>query len=271
MTLISGPNLWWVRPVFGLAGALIALMLLALPAKAASSYEVVTHRAQAFDQDTGALVYTQEHRYLERDGRPVSADVIYKDADGKLYARKTLDFTESVYAPYFETQDVKNGYREAFVPTGEKAQGLLVSGALDGEINCVETFTRDGSMVIDAGFNSFIADHLDAIAQGEKVKFDLYLAKACRGITFRAKLKDKADGKLSVAIAPSNFVFRMVVGETIGTYDAKTGQLISYVGLSDLNDSEGRNLNVKIVFDAPERRAVSQARAQELRVRLNAL
>ena len=263
---------WWLRPAFGIAGSVMALLLVALPVKAASpSFEVEIHRAQAFDPDSGALVYSQEHRYLARNGQPVSAEVVYHDADGKLYARKTLDFSKSTYAPFFETRDVKNQYREAFVPAANEGEGTLVSGPLDGEAECGKSFERDADMVIDAGFNSFLADNLETIASGDTVKFDLYLAKACRGITFRAKLEARQEGKLIVAIAPSNFMFRMVVGETVAEYDAKTGQLLSYVGLSDLNDADGRNLSVKIVFEPVERKAVSQAQAEELRVRVGAL
>lgn len=275
MGRVEQAPLWLMRPALGTFGAAVALGILVLSSAALadprSSYDLVTHKAKAYDQDSGALVYTQTHRYLERDGKPVSADVVYTDASGQLYAKKALDFSESVYAPFFETRDVKHDYREAFLPVADDGKGKLVSVAGDGQTKCDETFARDPKMVIDAGFNSFLADHLQVIATGDTVKFDLYLAKACRGITFRARRKSQTDGQLVVGIEPASFVFRMVVPETVATYDAKTGQLLDYVGLSDLNDRDGRNLAVRIVFEPPVRRPVTEARAQELQARAGAL
>lgn len=242
----------WERP-FGVA--LLCLSVLA-PAQALiktdeeglpSSREFIGY---AYDQKTGTLLYTERHRQEFTGTRLLRGSVVYTNPQGKLIARKTLDYSADPYAPKFRTEDLRTGGEEA----GEFLDQKYTVSFRTGKKESLRTRSLGEleKLVADAGFDSYVRARMHELLKGDDVHFNFVVPSRLDAINFRAAPMgvERKDGRelLRIRVETDNALLRLFVSPGFIVYDINTGELMEYVGLSNLDDSDTNKYRVRIVY-----------------------
>ena len=222
------------------------------PTPAPALAAVTTYAGRATDPATGALLYTEVY---QRSPDGLHETVRYTDADGAPLGEKTLDYTASPYAPLYH-QRLDIGYTEAVTPRTPDGRTLTVARAWEGDTENTATVTaRDADpLVVDAGLNRFIVDHLPALERGEAFTLRLIVVPLLEAYRLQvAKTADTAiDGHPAVTleVGASSFLLRLVAEPARLTYDLASHRLVRYEGLSTVrNPQTGRVYrNVRVVY-----------------------
>jgi hypothetical protein len=213
------------------------------------------------DAQTQAFLYSELHEQaLGPDGAVLSGVTTYHDAQGKAFARKTLDFRQHRSIPLYTLQIPAQGYSEGLRQVSPKL--ALFKRSSEGE-RTEQLSLKDGLVAADEGFNQLVQDQLNALSKGDTVGFTLVVAGYLDQFRFRAKavsgkLADPGgDGTARIAplvlrVEPDSLL-RMLVAPITLSYDARTRQLQRYEGVSNiLNPATGKVYErVRIDYGVP--------------------
>jgi hypothetical protein len=212
----------------------LALLLASLPAQAARVIGYVR------DASTQRYLYTEVHEQtLAGDGAVQSGVTTYFDAQGREFARKTLDFSAHRTVPIYRLEMPAQRYAEGISALNLKA---LQAQAFkrDGDKEEREALPmNEGPVAADEGFNQLLVDQLASIRQGNTLRFGLIAAGHTQRYKFRATKVDEqnADGQttLRMLVEPDSML-RMVVPAIALSYELPSKRLLSYVGMSNIID-----------------------------------
>ena len=130
------------------------LLLFALSAPLAAADTIGQTVGSAYDLESDELLYRETHCVSEDN---LAREVIYQDAEGKLIARKELDYSSGATTPSFVQQ---NFYSGEFIEVafGQGVVSMAVVDADSGEAlkSAEEKPSQDLPVVIDAGFDAFV-------------------------------------------------------------------------------------------------------------------
>jgi hypothetical protein len=239
------PRMHRMRPSLALA---VTLTLSTLVGQAMAARVVGYVR----DAQTQAFLYSELHEQnLGPDGAVLNGVTTYHDAQGKVFARKTLDFRQHRSIPLYTLQIPAQGYSEGLRQVAPKLE-MFKRSSTDGE-RSDKLSLREGLVAADEGFNQLVQDQLGALSKGDTVGFTLVVAGYLDQFRFRARA---ASGKLveagaaaegSTRAAPlvlrvePDSLLRMLVAPITLSYDARTRQLQRYEGVSNiLNPATGK-------------------------------
>ncbi|MDE2083913.1 MAG: hypothetical protein KGI64_03530 [Xanthomonadaceae bacterium] len=221
-------------------GKSIAAVLLAFGVFPALAAAVWT--GSAYLADGGALAYRETHYLLDGD-----RFVVYTCPDGKPFARKTIHDAGDAQAPDFDMQDARWGYREG-VRGRDGARTIYVQRAPDhAEKSTPLILPVDG--VIDAGFDTYVHRHWDALARGNTLRFDFLVPSKRAFYAFDLR-------RIDAASDASHLTLRLALGAWYAflaphidvTYDRHTRRLLRFAGMSNVRDAKLKNLDVRIEF-----------------------
>jgi hypothetical protein len=246
------PPLWRaLRLLLPVALVCAGSLLTTAPVQAAS-HEVHRFYGYAFDEASGKYLYTEVHNHQYDGDRWLSGTVRYYGPDNRLIGEKTLDFAQDPYIPLFRLKLPQQKYEEAVtaisatgVDMERLSEGRLEKGHLD----------RVPGLVADAGFHSFIVDHLDELRAGKTVPFPFAVAGRLTSYRFRLSRTGEAqqDGHPVLRLkGEADSLLRLVAPALSLTYDLTTHYLVEYHGVSNMHDpATGKAWPaVRIVFPA---------------------
>ena len=212
-----------------LAGAVCAAGLLSLPAHGLQAV------GEARGADGGELRYTEHHSCSQAG---TLCQVEYRDTEGKLFARKTLDYSLSKHAPSLELE---------YLPEGRTLR-------VDREATA--------ELVVDAGFDHYMRSSWNLLAQGEPVQFEFLPVGRDDALSMRAEPVEEAcpDQRLCVKVRLDNWLLGALVPPIRLQYDRDNQRLVQYLGISNLRDSDGNSQQVRIDYSYPS--AVDSAPAE---------
>lgn len=206
--------------------------------------------SNAYDRSTGQYLYSEVHREFYENGKHVYSLVDYKTPTVVL-ARKRIDFSRSRQAPEFQLEDMRTGYIEgaAITPTGYK---LFTRKDRNSPMEEAYLPIPDPA-VVDAGFDYFVRDNFDRLASGQALAVNF--AAANRKDFFRFQiastgLSDVSGRKLLLLkVEPLNVFLKQLVDPIHLSYDLQSRRLVSFQGVSNINDDNGRNYRARIIFE----------------------
>ena len=227
-----------------------AVCLLALVGGAQSSERMTQTTSEAFDLESGELLYREVHCV---NADVTEREVFYKAPDGELLARKLVDYRSGATTPSFEQQ---NFYSNETIRVGlEAGQVNMVIVDNDSQQTRSQSAVKPGDklpVVIDAGFDEFVREHWDQLVAGEKLEFQFPFAD-------RETLVELRIGPLACSYETStdqcfrldlaNWFFRLLVAPIELGYDREDRQLVRYRGLSNIGDGNGNGLVVDLRYD----------------------
>lgn len=237
-----------------LTPAVVALALSWLAPGARASLGFEEGRAQSPD---GGLLYLEHHLVRRAQGRPLERLVLYRCADGTAFARKRVDYRESVLAPAFALEDARSDYREGLRRPGGPHELFVREGAGETERSArVEA----ADLVADAGFDEFLRTHWDRLMAGDAVPLAFAVPSRLESMDFTVR---RLRGGAQVA-GEDAVVFRLALGGWRGwlaphidvAYGRESRRLLRFEGLSNLRSDDGRRqLAARIDFPRPARAA----------------
>jgi hypothetical protein len=201
-----------------------------------------TWTGNAYAKDGGALVYRETH-YLLGDQRLV----VYACPDGAAFARKTIEDEGNAQAPDFDMRDGRSGYREGVRGSGN-ARTIYVQRTPDqDEKSAPLELPADG--VIDAGFDTYVRRHWDALARGDTLRFSFLVPSRRTFYAFDLARVDSASNASQLTVRLSLGAWYSFLAPSIDvTYDRATRRLLRFVGMSNVRDTNLKNLDVRIEF-----------------------
>ncbi len=232
--------------------ALLGLLLVPLQGVHAAGHDMHRFYGYAFDEASGKYLYTEVHSHQYDGDRWLSGSVHYYGPDNHLIGEKVLDFTQDPYIPLFRLKLPQQKYEEAITAVGPA--GVELERSIDGHREH-ERIDRVTGLVADAGFHTFIVDHLDELRAGKTLPFPF--AVAGRLTSYRFRISKVAEGTLDGhpvlrLKGEADSLLRLVAPALSLTYDLTTHYLVEYRGVSNLHDpATGKAYPaVRIVFPA---------------------
>ena len=234
-------------------GMILLVALLGCSGTAAAAREVHRFYGYAFDLATGRYLYTEVHRHTFEDDRWLSGAVRYYGPDNTLIAEKTLDFSKDPLIPLFHMTLAKENYEEGI--TSITQAGIEMERTEGGKREHAH-LDREPGMVADAGFHTFVVQHLEDLRQDRTVSFNFAVAGRLSWYRFRLKRMAELtlpDGHqaLRIRVEPDSLL-RFIVPALSLVYDLQNQHLVDYEGISNLHDpATGKPYPaVRIVFPA---------------------
>jgi len=187
------------------------------------------------------------------NGKPDEIEVIYRNDEGGMVARKLLDYSSGPTTPSFVQQ---NYYASEIIAVDLQANqvNMSVLDAADSEPKKSSSARADGEIpvVIDAGFDQFVRDNWDGLLAGEKKKFLFPFAERDQLVKLRIKKSacsypDATDQCFKLEL--SNWLIRLLVAPIELGYDPELQRLLRYRGLSNIGDGRGNGSVVDIRYD----------------------
>lgn len=220
----------------------------------ATSAAISGYRGEARDS-TGTLIYVEQDFVWDGGARRLT---LYRCPDGQPFARRQDDARGGdLAAPDFSLDDAQTGYREGVRRNADDTRSVYVRMHRDGREKSAP-LPAARHMVIDAGFDAFVRRHFDALRAGTSVPVAFLVPSHLKTIGFKITRIDDAR-----AAAHDEVAFRLELDSWFGfllphidvRYDAQTRALRRYVGLSNLRDARGDNLEVSIDFPPAQARS----------------
>ncbi|MDT0634158.1 hypothetical protein [Spectribacter hydrogenoxidans] len=229
---------------------LIATCLLSAPALAADGN---THcfTGYGYELESNRFAYTEHHEQMLDDaGRPVDWTVTYRDPDGEVIARKTLDFSHNEFVPVYRMRMIDSGYVEGIE---RDASGWRMFRR-DGENAEHETepFELTDNLAADSGFHPFLQSRFDTLMDGETRHFRFAAAGRQSAFDLQvARIEDtKFEGETAVRFEAEldMWLVSFFVDSLVLTYDPHTRELLEYRGIGNLHDAEGETYPVRVAY-----------------------
>lgn len=204
----------------------------------------------AVDQKTGRLVYVEERRQFDQPGRLGTWQFTYTNAAGKTIVRREVNFEKNRLKPSFRLDDLRNGYAEGAELVGDKIK-VFMGGTADTPYR--EKLLRvPEPAVVDAGFDSFVEQHWDALLAGDVLHFNFVAPSQLDYFKFRVyRVRDTTPAKAQTVVLKMDIdhaLLRLFVDPIQLTYDQTTRKLLLYHGISNIYDDQGKTHKVRMAF-----------------------
>lgn len=236
-----------------LAGV-FALLIQSSPSALARTDDAVPQPrvGHAFSLETAELVYLEIHDPRTSDGRLSSDRVEYRGPDGELLALKTVDYTPDPICPAFRLEDRRTGYVEGLKWAGDGRPVVFTREAADAPVQRA-LLEVDDDLVADAGFDVMVYRQLQRLQEGATPVFPFAVPNRLRTVDFRLRSLGRREilGRPAtvVRMEPANRLLRWLVDPIDVAYNAETGALLRYEGISNLPRPNGDgNYRVRIDF-----------------------
>lgn len=200
--------------------------------------------------DDGRVLYREEH-LLARDagGEPSRRLVVYRCPDGAAFGRKSLSYGDNPFVPSFRMEDARWDYLESLEVV---AEGVQLGVQRPGEpLKTGVIAVEDAALVADAGYDEFVRQRWDQLITGEKVRLDFIVPSRLTyyGFAVQKQREERIeDGEVKVFSLGLSGFFGMFLPKIEVAYDAETRELRRFVGLTNIRDVEGDNVEARINF-----------------------
>ncbi len=238
----------------------MAIVSVAVHAQSAHTQQLADYQSQAHltgsatHPESGALLYTET--WDDAPGGD-AATIRYWAPDGSAIAFKTLDFTDSEFAPTVFQADFRNqrGFEVARKRDEITVRNLRLSAEapLESPVRGRATPIAFGEkLVVDAGFDRYVLANWDRLASGRSVRFDFLQTDKARLVPLKIKPK-KCAARFDVEVRCfslniDNLLLSRFVKPITLAYDVTRKRLLRYNGLGQLAGADGKGLVVQIDY-----------------------
>lgn len=183
----------------------------------------IVGRAEALDSDQ--FLYS-EHYACGEEG--LHCEVEYRNPDGTVIARKSLDYSDSLHAPEVVMRDLRRD-----------------------ETTVVDMAPRE-DLVVDAGFDNFVRSRWDTLVAGDTVRFSFRVVNIDRMLSMKARAQENDDCKdetLCLDVEVDSFFLGLLTDPIELTYARDTRRLLRFRGVSNLKAPDGGRQTVDIRYE----------------------
>jgi hypothetical protein len=228
----------------------LLLPLLILLASFSPSGNRIEYNGVASVVKGNKLMYSEENIEEYQSGRHLQTLTSYKDASGKTFAKRKLDYSKSSLTPDFQLEDTRTGLLEGSNMKGND----VVLFYKKNKSSALKTATLNipKPFVIDGGFNYFIKARWNELMKGETQLINIAVPSQLDYFKFRIyKFKEQVQGgrkEVVFKIEPDNFLLRNLLDPILTTYNKDTKRMTSYKGISNICSDKGKYLLVNLNY-----------------------
>jgi hypothetical protein len=195
----------------------------------------------------GEIIYIETHQIQKDDSNfNKLIKVEYKKPNGQTFATMTSDFTKNKFVPDTEFEDQRFNSKHTLrmvdktVEFAEFKGGVRISN---------ESLPLKNNMVASQGFDNYIRAHTKKLAlEPQSFKFGVLNKMTFYSLTGYAKAAP-SNNEVEYGINTSNWFLRLFVRELRVIYDAKSVDIKSYIGRSNILTDKGDSQYVSISYD----------------------
>jgi hypothetical protein len=218
------------------------------PAAYALTERTYTGVAQRSD---GTVAYKEHHRArFDANGRIIEASTDYVGSDGEVIARLNSDFTASLTAPSHTYEFLRSGAANGIRVTDE---GFLLFNQKPGEAEeqrMASGFSDDALVVGCQGLHYYLRENLPTLVERGKIPIKFLIPGKLKVYDFEMLYAGtNAAGHVNIDIVIKNRLLRLVAPSLNVVYDSNSRDLLSYQGLSNIKDEQGKPQTVTIEYD----------------------
>ncbi len=206
----------------------------------------ISYEGRAVSLKTKAFMYKEVH-LIETDeaGFNLKLHTDYVDAEGKIIARNSGDFTKNKYVPEVVFEDFR--FKKSFIQTVDLALSqVTVMQKINNKEVGKKVIKMTKNMVSAQGFDNFLkANYSDLKSQ----KIDFLVIEKSDSYSFLVTSAQSADkGNSTFKLAIDSFFGSFFLKPIEVTYRDADKKLLSYSGLSNILDSNEKSQEVEIVY-----------------------
>ncbi|MCB1057543.1 MAG: hypothetical protein KDD11_18745 [Acidobacteria bacterium] len=218
------------------------------------SLETRRFRATAYHRQSDEVLFTETHEETWNDGHPVSSEVLYHHPDGEVFARKWVEYGNDPCVPSFELDDFRDGYKEGASAVDDGVE--LFCRKRKDEPTEHRRIEVDDETAIDEGSHHLVLAHWDRLATGKTVELDFAVPYRREVFGFRL-VPERAEpvaGRpvLGLRLEVASRLLRFLVDPVHLVYDRETRRLLTFEGITGINDADGHSHRARIVFEYPD-------------------
>lgn len=212
----------------------------------------------AWTQDQQKVQYYEFH-YADNPELDLPTRVEYRDPEGRIFATKAIDYSDSLIAPAVSQQDFRNQAQLLTEHSAEPAAEFIRVNFRphdSDELQQTEIATRE-TLIVDAGFDPFVRKHWDHLVAGRRVTADFLVPARMDSVRISVSRTDEANCPADTqplhcfVIRPAGLL--RVVGWLVDPiyigYHKDSRRLLVFNGLSNLRDDAGEPRNALIKFE----------------------
>ncbi|HNL09620.1 MAG TPA: hypothetical protein PKM44_03850 [Turneriella sp.] len=211
-------------------------------------------RCRGTDKQTRKLVFTCSGVEIRRKGVPVSAEIVYRTARGKVFAKEKINFRKDALAPDVLFQDLRDGRREMVEREGNHFSVIIQDSAkAEPEFARLQHPGEDEQVLTMPGLPAYLATTMEQMPVESRLTFRVLFPQERKMLKLRAILEANTRYQrreaLRVRVQPQNFVYRWFSQPVFLTIQKKNGRLLRYEGLHYVRNPEnGHGTIVDLVF-----------------------
>jgi hypothetical protein len=200
----------------------------------------------AYDLETQEFLYTEHHSYPA----PNKHQVLYKEANGSVFATKSLDYQHSAYAPDFVQENKRNGEQ---ISSQKDDNDIIIRYKEDDTSSLKQdTIAYSSNLIIDAGFDHFITQNWDVLITGKAMTIDYVIPSRLDYYELTVEKETcEINGHYCFSISASSFFISLFSSQLKLTYN-EAATLVSFQGRSNICDAEGNYQDVNIFYQYDE-------------------
>lgn len=205
------------------------------------------NRAEVRSPENLALLYVEQRARTPCRGTRIADSVVYRRPDGSVLGTKTIRWRPNQDLPAFELAMDAPLSRVAVGYAGDTAWIDLVR---KGKAERHRVVLPKGA-VVDAGIDTWIVRNLRALEKGAVREVPVLVPEFHRVLSFtvRAVSPDPGrSGETRLELEPSSWFLRALSTPLVVSYDAATGDLRGFSGVSDIKGPDGKNFRVSMRY-----------------------
>lgn len=192
------------------------------------------------------LLYTEKHSaFVDKEGFYKNLVTNYLDSNGQIFAKIQSNFDKNKIVPDYEFQDYRQKLREKVTlePSGQK---INIEFEKAGKIEN-NTLEIKKNSVLSQGFHNFILSQFKNLADK---KLEVYFVVTNRSDQYKFVVQNEKieAGKMFISIKPANFFLNAIVPTIKLVYEIESRRLLTFEGLTNIDDSNGKTLTAKIDY-----------------------
>jgi len=202
---------------------------------------------KAYSQKNRQLVYTEEYYHITSDEHYIK----YKSPEGKLFARKVVNYQSSSFAP--EIEFVNDLINEEIVIAYKLADHIQVGYKNRKKSEyIIQNISLVKNLVVDAGFDNFIRENWKPMQEFQAQSIKFVIPSRLKVIELQVYKQD-CPGFECFLIEPEQWLLKRLVKPILLFYDDEK-RLIKFSGRSNIADENGKYQNVDIEYQYVERK-----------------
>ena len=230
----------------------LLLVLVAIGTRAGANGDVTGY---AYDVEQDKLRYLEAYdRVYDAQGRLQQATVTYLSPGERTLATKKLEYAHP-YAPNVSFTNKAAGYAES---VRWLADGRVEVGhSQDAGPWQKKVLEVKEPVVADAGFDTYLQDHIAALQQGERLTFQFLNPARLDWFRFQARKIAATQSTIKIEVAPASQLLRWLVEPILLTYQLPTTEqerprLLHYNGLTNMSLDGENTLVANIYYEYEE-------------------